>query len=231
MNNFYTILINDDHTFTHTNIVKIMTRSHMVDTIRFLVNPHYNDLDLAGSNAVLEYVTPISHTYKPILLKPSPELYKGKVEYLVPVTSDFTTEAGDLKLTINFSDLQIVNDQFVQKVRKVGTTTIKIHESVQWSDYIAASNLDNIAQMLLTNQSIVEQNKETMEELNQARVTNLKISEDKKDLYLVNNDDEQVGNKVRIKDLNECEDGIPVVDFEPKDEEESSNMVDNVVDF
>ena len=92
MGDMYTILINEDHSFIHTKKKRIMQRSN-VDAIRFLVNPQYNDLDMTTASAVIEIRMPVSHTYVPITLTQSAELYKDRVEFILPLDLNLTKEA------------------------------------------------------------------------------------------------------------------------------------------
>lgn len=196
MDNMYTILINEDHSFTHTVKTKIMCRSTGIDSVRFLVNQTYGDLDMKEANVVLEIRTPISKTYKPVVLEASEELYKNRVEFIFPITIEYTKEVGDLELTINFSYLEKDEDgNFTERVRRIGVTSIEIHDTVHWSDYIADSNLDNIAQIMLSQQSLLEEQREIALALadNQEDCATDLVVEDGK-LYLVKADGNKKGN-------------------------------------
>lgn len=238
MSDMYTILINDDHSFLHTVRKRIMCRSNMIDNIRFLVNPTYGDLDMTKVNAVLEYVTPISRTYGTVVLNPSAELYHNRVEYIVPVDLKFTNEVGELELTINFSYLVLdaETETFKEQVRRIGSTSITIHNDVRWSDYIANSSLDNIAQIMLTNQSILEQQKVYAEMIAYEKADSIAKDEETNEIYLTSQGRE-IG--ARIKDSDSCADGeIPVVDFDDIKTDSDVNTgeseekeVNNVVEF
>lgn len=232
----YTILINDNHSFIHTNRKKIMKRSSMIDTLRFIVNPIYGEsstaLDMSKVNVVLEYVTPISRKYSVVTLTPEEELYKGKIQYLLPLDLKFTSEAGMLEFTINFSYLSM-NDsgEFVEQVRPIGYTTLEITDTKNWSDYIPSADLDNIAQMILANQAVAEQNRVNIELTNSMIPTSLE--KDKDSIYLINETGSKVGNAIPVKDLDncDCENGVPVVDFSVITPEDADDTVDNVVEF
>lgn len=232
MSNMYTILINEDHSFTHTNKKRIMYRSTGIDNIRFLVNQTYGSLDMKAVNVVLEYVTPISRTYNTIVLTKSSELYKNRVEYILPIDLKLTSEVGDLEFTINFSYLDMDdNGNFVERVRPIGYTSITIHDTVRWSDYIASSNLDNIAQIMLTQQSLMEQQKVYAEMIAYEKADGIAKDEGTNEIYLTANG-VRLGKGVIDSDECTAEDGVPVVEFtvvEP--EEPNDNMVDNVVEF
>lgn len=232
----YTILINDNHSFIHTNRKKIMKRSSMIDTLRFIVNPIYGEsstaLDMSKVNVVLEYVTPISRKYSVVTLTPEEDLYKGKIQYLLPLDLKFTSEAGMLEFTINFSYLSM-NDsgEFVEQVRPIGYTTLEITDTKNWSDYIPSADLDNIAQMILANQAVAEQNRINIELANSMMPTSLEKDNDS--IYLVNETGSKVGNAIPVKDLDncDCEDGVPIVDFSVVAPEDTDETVDNVVEF
>ena len=234
MSEFYTILINEDHSFTHTNVKKIMYRSTGIDTLRFLVKPTYNNLDMRTANVVLEYVTPISRKYEVIVLKPSEELYKNRVEFVLPIDTRFTSEVGELELTINFSYLSKNDDgTFREQVRNIGYTSLLIEDTVRWSDYIASSSLDNIAQIMLTNQSMLEEMKAQAELIAYEKADSIAKDEKTNEIYLTSNGVE-IGKRITDADT-KCEadeNGVPVVDFSVVEPEEpENNTVDNVVEF
>lgn len=224
MNDFYTILINEDHSFTHTNKKKIMYRSTGIDTVRFLVNQKYNDLDMRTANVVLEYVTPASRSYGVIVLTPSAELYKNRVEYLMPIDLRFTSEIGDLEFTINFSRLNMNENGFLEQVRPIGYTSIKIHDTVRWSDYIASSNLDNIAQIMLTNQSLMEQQKVYAEMLAYEKADNIAKDNKTNEIYLTSNG-VQIGDRIKDSDSLDNGEGIPIIRLDGTTGEEDKPVI------
>ena len=65
----YTILVKSDDTLVATQRQNIMHRSSLVRQLRFLVDPVYGSqgLNMADYVCVLEYRTPISHGYTPVV--------------------------------------------------------------------------------------------------------------------------------------------------------------------
>ena len=63
----YTILVNDDNTLTTSVRERIMQRSKLVDSLHFLVEPTYKELNIADFTVTLEYVLPISKKYKEVV--------------------------------------------------------------------------------------------------------------------------------------------------------------------
>lgn len=100
----YTILITEDNYLQTSIRSRIMQGSKNVDSIRFLTKPFYNDVDLRGLKVILSYILPVSKERKTLELIPSEELYKERIEYIVPVDENFTSEIGNIKIFITFKD-------------------------------------------------------------------------------------------------------------------------------
>lgn len=65
----YTFLINEDNTLTVSKRERIMERSKQVDTLHFLADTTYKDVDMSEFTVMLEYVLPISKRYKTEILE------------------------------------------------------------------------------------------------------------------------------------------------------------------
>ena len=123
------------------------------------------------------------------------------------------------------------NGNFVERVRPIGYTSITIHDTVRWSDYIASSNLDNIAQIMLTQQSLMEQQKVYAEMLAYEKADGIAKDEGTNEIYLTANG-VKLGEGIIDSDTCTAENGVPVVEFtvvEP--EEPDDGLFDNVVEF
>lgn len=214
MNSMYTILINENHSLIHTVRKKIMRRSTGIDSIRFLVNQIYGDLDATKANVVLEIRTPITHKYKAVKLTASEELYKDKVEFIFPITIENTLEVGNLELTINFSYLEKDSEgNFIERVRKIGKTSIEICEDVNWSDYIASDSLDNIAQIMMSQQALMEQQAEYAEMIAYKKADGIAKDEETNEIYLTSNGIKLGDGVIDEKCDSNDEEGVPVVDL------------------
>lgn len=146
----YTILVCDDHSLRTTNRERIMQRSKLVDKLHFLVPPTYDDLDMSATTVCLEYLKPVSREYKTEILEVSEELYKNHLEYILPMDTELTREAGDLELQLTFTMVTMDADGNVtQYVRKTEPTTITIVPIAAWSDIIPDSALTALDQRIL----------------------------------------------------------------------------------
>ena len=229
----YTILVKSDDTLVATVMQNIMHRSSLVRQLRFLVDPVYGSqgLNMADYVCVLEYRTPISNKYTPVILTPSEELYKDKLEYVLNIDTKITSEVGDVQLKLMWTKPEMLaNGSFADYVRKTTSTTITVLPVEQWSDYIASSDLDSIAQMILTTQAQSEQLKLYADYLNMTKADGIKYDEETNKVSLIANG--TVIDTATLEEDCECEDGIPVVDFGSNSEgEEIDPEVDNVVEF
>ena len=236
----YTILINPDNTLTHSIKEKIMHRESNVHTFRFLVDPIWVDYgvetEMRNYTCLLEYRTPISEKYTPVILTPSTDLYRDMLEYTAPITTDFTAEIGSLELKFIFTWLEMDSDgKFIEHSRKTSSTAVTIIPVEQWSDYCASSDLDNIVQAILAQQAQNAQSLAINEQMymyaQQIANTKYGLSYDKdnNELHLEKNG--QVNSTVTLEENCRCEDGVPVVDFNVIEPEAPDDEFDNVVEF
>lgn len=212
----YTILINDDNTLTKSLTERIMHRSHNVNTFRFLMNPTYvarngETMDMSGFIVTLEYVLPISRTYKTLILSPETELYKDRLQYIVPVTTDFTSEPGELEIKFTMTKVDMLEDgTTVEYVRQTVSTNINILAVEHWSDYIANADLSTLAEVMLTIQAKQEELKALADQLYIDKVADIKLDIDNDSVHLIDNN----GNKIGVG-INTTELGDEIVDASP----------------
>lgn len=232
----YTILVKNDDTLIATNKETIMHRSSLVRKLRFLVDPTLtigNEvINMTDLVCLLEYVLPISKQYKPVILTPSEELYKEKVEYILEVDTKLTSEVGDVQLKLMWMRPEMLaSGDFKSYVRKTSSTTITVLPIEQWSDYIADSNLDSIAQMILANQAQAEQLGLYANYLMMTKADSIQYNEETNELSLMG--DGKKLNSVTLEETDcECDEGVPAIEFgKTGPDTPESGEVDNVVEF
>lgn len=230
----HTILINGDNTVTKRMNGAIMERSANVDSLRILVHPtykdHLGDLNMAECACVMEITTPVGRSYKTKPLTPSEELYKNRLEYLLPITLDMTKEPGQLGFKFFFTKLEMNADgSFKERVRETADSYLDIIPTKHWSDYVSDSDLSDVVQGILTIQSRAEYLEAVADKINTTKIDNIEYDKDTN--ILTGYADGVEVDSVELEG-SECEDGVPVVDFtvvEP--EEPDKNIVNNVVEF
>ena len=153
----YTFLIGEDNTLTATVVDRVMERSKLVDTLHFLADPVYKDVDMSEFQVVMEYLLPVSKKYKTEILEKSDELYKDMLEYKLPFDTALTSEPGDIEIQLTFTNVTLDEQGHnTQYVRKVGPGTIKIVPISAWSDIIPDEALSAVDQRLLAAQALMK---------------------------------------------------------------------------
>lgn len=210
----YTFLIGDDNTLTASVTERIMERSKMVDNMHFLADQIYKDVNMRDFTVMLEYVLPISKKYKTEFLKKSENLYKNKLEYLLPFDTNLTSEAGDIEIQLTFTKVEMNSEgKTTQYVRKVGPGIVHIIPISKWSDIIPDEALSTLDQRIIA-----------LEALNKAMTDRFNINLDNKADNLMYDDEHRIqltsngkpiGNAIKITTESvEVEDGsLRVVQF------------------
>jgi hypothetical protein len=209
----YTFLINEDNTLTCSVQDAIMERSKMVDKLHFLADPTYKGVDMTDYTVNLEYVLPISKRYKTEILTKSDELYKNKLEYILPFDTDLTSEPGDIQIQLTFLAVTMDSDgTTVQHVRKVGPGVIHIVPIQNWSDLIPDAALSSVDQRLLAAEAMLKALSDRNAAIFDSKADNLSYIDQK--LQLTANG-KPIGNAVKItQESVETEDGsLRVVEF------------------
>lgn len=226
----YTILVSKDDSLVTTNREVIYHRSNKIQKIQFLVDPYWTKdgqvSDLRTFMCVMEYKTPASMRYTPVLLTCSDELYKERVEYLFDIDTSMTSEVGNVQIKLTWTKLEKnVDGTFNEKCRPTTHTNLEISPVAQWSDYVADSNLSNIAQIMLNNQANVEQIKFYAEQLTElgktftiTKADNMTYNKKENSLQLESMG-YPIGDKVQLPECNGSPsadniNGIPTVDID-----------------
>lgn len=238
----YVILVNHDNTLYGSIKQRVMQRSKLVETLKFVVDPIYNGIDMTDATVMLEYVLPISREYKTVLLTLSEERYNDcYLQYKLPFDVDLTSQAGALEVQLTFAYVEMTpNGIGIQRVRKTSSTTIDIVPITAWSDIIPDSALSAIDQRLIKLDASMRAMNDYMNILDNNQVDNL-VYDDKAETLQLSAKGVGVGGKVSVKDM--LDDGIPVVDLD-SDSNNNSNTKpesgcncgdceceDNVVEF
>lgn len=209
----YIIKVNDDNTLSAPVKQRIIQRSKLVDDMIFLVAPTYNGYDMADCTALLEYVKPVSNEYKTEVLVKSEEGYKEYLKYVLPVNTEFTKEAGSLRLQLSFIYVDIDADgNQVQRVRKTSPTLkVEIIPVEEWFNVIPDEALSAVDQRILKQDAQLKMMADLVGTMSNNMVDDLKYNEEDETLQLQSGG-YGVGSKVSVRDM--LEDGTPVVDLD-----------------
>jgi hypothetical protein len=231
MQKMYTILVQNDNSLVATQRERIMQRSKLVDKMHFLVPTDYKGLDMTNTTVCLEYLRPVSREYKSEILTCSKELYKGHLEYILPMDTAFTKEAGQVELQITFTWVEMDDEgNVMQHVRKTEPTYVNVTAIADWSIHMPDDALTAIDQRLIMTNMQIAQLADINEALADAIPDDLMVKDGK--VYLSQNGQIMANTIGAEIDNCDCEEGVPVVEFAVVEPEEPDNgLVNNVVEF
>lgn len=210
----YTFVIEEDNCLTTSRREVIMQRSKLVDEINFLVNPTYKTIenDMSLFNVVMEYILPVSRKYNAIELELDPEGYQEYLKYVVPLDTNFSSEAGDIELQLTFIYVGLDADgNGVQKVRKTKVAKLHITPVAAWSDIIPDSALSALDQRIIKTQAQINELGYYAQVAYENQVDNIRYDDTNETIQLMAGD-KTIGDAVSVKDM--LDDGTPVVDFD-----------------
>lgn len=184
----YTILVDDSNALITTVKERIIQRSKLVNNLHFLMNPTYKTFDMTKFTAVMEYVTPVSRELHTEFLTQSPELYKGMIEYKLPIDTTITREAGTFELALTFTYVEMDADgNTYQHVRKTTPTGITIVAAPAWCDVIPDSALSALDQRIIGLEALVHALDDESQVLYETKADNIKYDEEGKYIQLTAN--------------------------------------------
>lgn len=206
----YFIVVKDDHTLSSPRKERIMQRSKLVDSLCFLVKPNYNNMDIATSTVVLEYILPVSRKYCTEYLTLSEEGYKEYLKYELPFDTKLTSEAGEIELQLTFANTNLIADG---QVRKTSTTSIEIIPISEWSNIIPDSALTALDQRVILQNAQIKALDVLAQTIMENKADNLEYDYENNELQLLSGN-KPIGDRVMLRNADEeLEDGVPVVDF------------------
>lgn len=193
----YTILLNNDNTFTVSHRERIMQRSKLVDKFHILVEPLYNEFDMKNFTVVIKYLLPISKKYKSEVLELSTDLYKDRYEYVLPFDTELTTENGDIEFTVTFTKLDMDSEgNGVQYVRTTDNCTLSILPISKWDDIVPDEALNAVEQKIIELSAQTQKLADMAETYDKTKADNIGINEDGS--VQLKSHDEWIGNAIDV---------------------------------
>ena len=195
----YTILVDDSNALVTTIKERIIQRSKLVDNLHFLVNPTYKSFDMTKFTAVMEYITPVSRELHTEFLTQSQELYKGMIEYKLPIDTNITKEAGTFELKLTFTYVEMDADgQIYQHVRKTTPTGITIVACPAWCDVVPDSALSALDQRIIGLEALIHALDDESKVLYETKADNITYDADGQNIQLTANGN-PIGDMITLK--------------------------------
>ncbi len=203
----YTILMQQDKELIATVKTMIFEKENGVDTIRFLVPPYYNDLQLTDYIVLLKYVTPDRRNLSEKLTMQE-ELYKGYADYRLNVSTKLTFLPGDVDLRLSFikpvenetgettDQTENPTEEPLPEVLHTGTITLTIAQIKNPYDFNCEGSLEAIDQIVANLDSKINELKDVAETFDKEKADD--IEEVDGEIWLTSND-EKIGDPIPTK--------------------------------
>lgn len=198
----YTILVTEDNELITSVRERIMQRSKLVDSLHFLVDQIYKEIEMIDFTVVLEYISPQSKEYHTEILTLSDELYKDKLEYKLPFDTALTKEAGDIEVQLSFTKVDLDADgNNMQYVRKTSSVNITIVPISAWSDIVLTDgSLTALDKRCLQLEGKIKELEEISDVYNSEKADNINLDDESKEIYLTSKGN-VIGNRISINNL------------------------------
>ena len=214
------ILMKPNKQLVITKQSRLYQKESVVDVLTFYVPETYQS-DSAGSTydlkdfaASLSYIDPGNNVHSESLVAAEESLKEGFIQYSLPVTTELTAVAGDVKM-----QLSLVKADLEHGINVVLHTSELTIEILRWEDYFASvsdASLGVIDQKIAELQTQIEALKSIAEGYSGSVPNDLMITED---LLQLKNDAGPIGAGVNIiiadKDSDGEQDGVIDVDNLP----------------
>lgn len=156
----------------------------------------------------------MSKRYKTEILQKSKDLYKNRLEYLLPFDTGLTSEAGDIEFQLTFVHVEMDSEgQTIQRVRKAGPGVVHIIPISKWSDLIPDEALSTLDQRIIALEAL---NKAMTDRFNTSLDNKAdNITYDEEHRIQLTSEGKPIGNAIKITtETVETEDGsMRVVPF------------------
>ena len=181
----------------------------------------------------MEYVRPVSRKYETEYLTLSAEKYNDTyLQYQLPIDTNLTQEVGKVEIALTFAITELdASGNGIQRVRKISPMTIEVLPVVAWADIIPDSALSALDQRIIKLDAQMRALSEYTPGSDVVGADNL-IHNTEDDTIQLSANGVPVGDKVSLKAAVEdvVEDGVPVVDINADNNEETDE--DNgIVEF
>lgn len=189
----YTILMNQDKSLITTVSTTLYQREKLVDKIQFLFSPYYESLDLSTCTAVLKYVDQGNVAHAETLVMDS-ELYKDKLRCTLPVDTNLTRFAGDIKFHITFTKVDM--ETKTQYVLHTSESTITISPLSDYYHFVPDESLEFVDQIVGSLEAKIQATEQIAAVYDAKKADNIAKSQNGS-IYLTANG-AKIGNEIKV---------------------------------
>ena len=217
------ILMKQDKSLVKTVNSRLYQGENVVDTITIYVPAQYEDNDLSEFIASIYYSNSVNLAYAEVLDQLESDK-EGFLMYKLPVTTKFTSAAGEVTFYLSFTkNDEETNTKYVLHSSEM---TIQVDAWNDYFKYIDDASLSAIDNKLLELDTEIDKLKSVEEALDKTIPNDLKITED---VLQLSKDGEPIGDGVEIyvagdqDDEDEDHDGVIDIDDLKEDSEDNAS--------
>ncbi len=207
----YTLIMTDNNEIITTIKEKIVKQSNYVDKIQILTAKDYKGIDMTDATVWMRFVLPVSKKIQMTRLALNDENYRGEgyLQYTIPANTLFTSEAGQIEISLTFIKLEeneTTGEQTAYTRKTWNQGYIDIKPIAIWEDFIPDELLNEVDQRLLALEAREKDLSALSEELYKSRVIDIALNkneESKDKIILIDQSGNFVGEGIEIEDISE----------------------------
>lgn len=196
----YTVIFNKDKSLIASVKTTLYQRESLVDKIQFLLPQVYEDIDIYNGDytVIMKYLDSSNVAQSEILIKED-ELYKDHVRFVLPVNSNLTRFAGDIRIWLSVIGVKI-DDSIEAEILHSDDLIIKINPLEDIYGFVPDESLQALDRKILELQATTKANNMLIESMDKSKADDIKLDLDEKSLYLTNNG-KKTGTPIALNDL------------------------------
>lgn len=199
----YTLLIDDDNNIITSNYQTIMQRSNLVDKVEFLIPKSFKAIkNMAAAKVTMEYILPVSKELSFLTLTLSnPDYDANYLQYLLPIKSRLTAQAGDIRFFLTFTEIvQLEDGTFESHIEHTKEGTIKITSIPEMGNIDLDDFMRAFDQKLLAQDAILNKQDALLQEMYMESAKDIVLDKITKTLHLLS-ENGTLGNGVNVEEL------------------------------
>lgn len=194
----YTILMRSDKSLACTVRQILYQRDKLVDKFKIIIPKVYDAVDLSDFEVRMKYIDQSNEAHIEVLTKDEDLSTDDFSYYLLPVDTNLTRFAGDIKihLTLSKTDMEEMKEYSLN----TGEITVTITPLADYYKFISDDSLSVIDQRMNELNVKLEAIDKMATAYDEGKADNIKLDKDTSEIYLTAKD-KQIGDKIAINDL------------------------------
>lgn len=196
------IVMKPDKSLVITKSIRLHQKESLMDQVTFLVPDVYGEHDLSEFQVIMTYVDTDSVVHAEQLVLDD-ELYPENEHYLqyhVPVTSQLSRFAGDIKIRLTMVNVNLAeNAKYVLETDEVAIEILPIKD---YYNFVPDKSLSFVSNVFAGVNTKIQQLDAIAQTYDENKADNIKLDTESEELYLTSHDN-PIGDKIKLGDLSD----------------------------